>query len=61
MAGFLSVGLDTQIWLAEAKEIFLEKPFTQQKYTPSFSTAFRELDKLYKITNFFLVGSPEFR
>lgn len=48
MAGFLAVGFNTQTWLTEVKDIFSEKEFVQQKYTPSFNTAFRELTQVFK-------------
>lgn len=48
MAGFLNIGPNTEQWLVEAKDIFSEKSFNQQKYIPSYSIAFRELTRVYK-------------
>lgn len=48
MAGFLSVGINIDQWLLEAKEVFSENNFTQAKYALSFNAAFKELTRLYK-------------
>lgn len=48
MAGFLNNGPNTDQWLTEAKDIFSEKEFAQNKYVPSFTTAFKELTTTYK-------------
>lgn len=48
MADFVSGALNLDGWLNQAKEVFSDQALTQNRYTPSLKSAFKELTRCYK-------------